>query len=179
MRPAFKAIVVGESSVGKTSFLQVLCNKKDFASVAPTVGVDYAVFRSDDIRVGFYDTAGAERYFSITRTYFRNTDMAFVFIDLSDPAPFAATEAWFKEAEPHAKHVVLIGSKADEQTDAGLAAMRFASDELKVPHFIVSSKSGEGLQEVTEYFTRVLMSTQPRYIETIEPITDGQKRYCC
>ena len=175
MRPAFK-VVVGDSSAGKTTFLQALCTDKPFGSVAPTVGVDYVVFRNDDIRVSFYDTAGAERFYSITKTYFRNTDIAFLFVDLSNPPSPESIDSWFFDASPHAKHVVLIGSKHDEKTELGEKAVVDASVRLNLSYFMVSSKSRHGIRELTEYFTRTVSRTQPKYVEHRD-VDDDRK--CC
>ncbi|KAM9293537.1 EF-hand calcium-binding domain-containing protein 4B isoform 3-T3 [Morus bassanus] len=61
----FKIIFVGNSSVGKTSFLRRFCEDRFFPGTAATVGVDYNVktitVDNTQVALQLWDTAGQER----------------------------------------------------------------------------------------------------------------------
>ena len=174
MPPAFKAVVVGDSCIGKTSFLNVLC-KGTFCEVAPTIGVDYFVYRHGIDRIAFYDTAGAERYFAITKTYFRNSDLALLFVDLSKASSTDSLDRWYAEAEPHAKRIVLIGSKHDVSCDQGVREFELAAQRLRLTAFKVASKTGEGVGAVKAYVHEFISESQ-RPVYADEPVETSS---CC
>uniref|UniRef100_A0A8C0AVW4 Uncharacterized protein n=1 Tax=Buteo japonicus TaxID=224669 RepID=A0A8C0AVW4_9AVES len=61
----FKIIFVGNSSVGKTSFLRQFCEDRFFPGTAATIGVDYNVktitVDNTQVALQLWDTAGQER----------------------------------------------------------------------------------------------------------------------
>ncbi|XP_013055403.3 EF-hand calcium-binding domain-containing protein 4B isoform X4 [Anser cygnoides] len=61
----FKIIFVGNSSVGKTSFLRRFCEDRFFPGTAATIGVDYSVktitVDNTQVALQLWDTAGQER----------------------------------------------------------------------------------------------------------------------
>ncbi|CAF4156434.1 unnamed protein product [Rotaria magnacalcarata] len=74
----FRLIVVGDSTVGKSSLLRKFCDGVFSQDPDPTVGVDFNV-RIIEVKPGvkvklqLWDTAGQERFKSITRAYYRNS----------------------------------------------------------------------------------------------------------
>uniref|UniRef100_A0A8C4XEA9 Uncharacterized protein n=1 Tax=Erpetoichthys calabaricus TaxID=27687 RepID=A0A8C4XEA9_ERPCA len=67
----FKVVFIGNSGVGKTSFIHYFCQGQFLTDVCSTVGIDYQM-RSlivDNVCVvlQLWDTAGQERFLSITK----------------------------------------------------------------------------------------------------------------
>ena len=56
----------------------------------------------------FKDTAGQERFHSVTRQYFRKSDGILLFYDGTHENSFAAAENWAKMIEEECKDQVLI-----------------------------------------------------------------------
>src|SRR5687768_2891226 len=75
----FKIILIGDAAVGKTSILQRFIHNKFKFEYNCTIGVDYCVksipLDSDSIvDMQIWDTCGQERFKTITRQYYRETD---------------------------------------------------------------------------------------------------------
>jgi len=87
-----RLIIVGDSGCGKTSLLLRYVDDKFSNSFISTVGID---FRQKTIQVGgsivkvqIFDTAGQERFKTITKAYYRNADGALLIYDISNAGSF-------------------------------------------------------------------------------------------
>nr|XP_026696430.1 ras and EF-hand domain-containing protein homolog isoform X2 [Ciona intestinalis] len=120
----YKVVFVGNSGVGKTSFIQQFVNSSFTSSISATIGVDYQMktIRLDAqvIALQLWDTAGQERYRSITRQYFRKADGIVVIYDVTNEKSFLAVRNWMQSvregADPSAI-ILLLGNKTDIATN--------------------------------------------------------------
>ena len=120
----FRLIVVGDSTVGKSSLLRYFCDGKFCDDSDPTVGVDFYA-RIIEIRPGYrvklqiWDTAGQERFRSITRSYYRNCVGALLLYDITNNDSFEHVAGWLNEArkqiEPNNAVFLLVGTKKDKE----------------------------------------------------------------
>ncbi|XP_022195103.1 ras-related protein Rab-39B [Nilaparvata lugens] len=118
----FRLILIGDSTVGKSSLLKYFTDGK-FAEISdPTVGVDFfarliEVKDGARIKLQLWDTAGQERFRSITKSYYRNSVGALLVYDVCNRASFEHIPAWMMEArrhiEPHRPVFALVGCKLD------------------------------------------------------------------
>lgn len=95
----FKFVIVGNTAVGKTALLLRYCDNTFPQSIESTVGIDFkvkTVLRQEkQIRLQIWDTAGMERYRTLTHTYYRG-GMGFVLMfDLTREETFASVNAWW------------------------------------------------------------------------------------
>ncbi|KAM8891850.1 EF-hand calcium-binding domain-containing protein 4B isoform 2-T4 [Spinachia spinachia] len=94
----FKIVLVGNSSVGKTSLLRRFCDDCFHAGTSATVGIDYSVktlaVDSSQVALQLWDTAGQERYRSITKQFFRKADGVVVIYDITAVHSFTAVRQW-------------------------------------------------------------------------------------
>ena len=69
----FKIILIGDTSVGKTNILSKYLTDEFDAKSKATVGVEFGVknfkIENNIVKVQIWDTAGEERYRSITNAY--------------------------------------------------------------------------------------------------------------
>ncbi|NXW62481.1 RAB44 protein, partial [Eurystomus gularis] len=120
----FKIIFVGNSSVGKTSFLTRFCEDRFFPDTAATIGVDYKVktitVDNTQVALQLWDTAGQERYRSITKQFFRRADGVIVMYDITAKHTFTAVKQWLISIEETAGEnvpVLLLGNKTDNEKE--------------------------------------------------------------
>lgn len=70
-----KCILLGNTSVGKTSFLGAL-NEQMNEGTQSTIGVNYSTFIcNDSLMLEIYDTAGQEKFRSLTDLYYRDSQI--------------------------------------------------------------------------------------------------------
>ena len=94
-----KILILGESSVGKSSLLTQYVDEKFMPSHMPTIGVEYKqkLIELEDsslLRVQIWDTAGTERFRTITPVYYRNVDGVLLVFDITDPESFETINYW-------------------------------------------------------------------------------------
>ncbi|KAJ8012440.1 hypothetical protein DPEC_G00042790 [Dallia pectoralis] len=115
-----KMVLLGSSGVGKSS-LALRFSKDEFKGTSPTVGSAYltqVVCLSDvTLRFEIWDTAGQEKYHSVTPLYYRGAHAALVVYDISKRESFTRAQMWLKELQQHyvpgSTVVVLVANKGD------------------------------------------------------------------
>lgn len=113
-------VLLGSSGVGKSS-LALRFGKNEFRSTSPTVGCAYVtqmVHLSDvSLRFEIWDTAGQEKYHSVTPLYYRGAHAALLVYDISQRETFIRAQVWLKELEKHyipgSTVIWLVGNKGD------------------------------------------------------------------
>uniref|UniRef100_A0A8C0QQ20 Calcium release activated channel regulator 2A n=1 Tax=Chelonoidis abingdonii TaxID=106734 RepID=A0A8C0QQ20_CHEAB len=120
----FKIVFVGNSSVGKTSFLRRFCEGRFSPDTSATVGIDYSVktvtVDNSQVALQLWDTAGQERYRSITKQFFRKADGVIVMYDITAKDTFTAVKQWLvsiEEATGENIPVLLLGNKTDNEKE--------------------------------------------------------------
>uniref|UniRef100_A0A4W5KK21 small monomeric GTPase n=1 Tax=Hucho hucho TaxID=62062 RepID=A0A4W5KK21_9TELE len=94
----FKLLIIGNSSVGKTSFLFRYADDSFSNSFVSTVGIDFkvkTVYRNDKrVKLQIWDTAGQERYRTITTAYYRGAMGFILMYDICNEESFNAVQDW-------------------------------------------------------------------------------------
>ena len=119
----YKIIMVGNSGVGKSTFLCQFTEKR-FCPQPLTIGVEYGstIQRVDDRLTKFviWDTAGQENFRSMIKSYFRNTMGAIIVYDITNRETFATIPDWIqmvRESNNNDIPIVLVGNKCDLAED--------------------------------------------------------------
>lgn len=94
----FKILIIGNSSVGKTSFLFRYADDSFTSAFVSTVGIDFkvkTVFRQDKrVKLQIWDTAGQERYRTITTAYYRGAMGFILMYDVTNEESFNSVQDW-------------------------------------------------------------------------------------
>ena len=95
----FKIIILGEISVGKTSFLQRFVNNDFKSEVKSTLTAENykKTIRLDNSTLThliLWDTVGEERYRTITRQFYTDSYGAIILYDISNKNSFLKAEIW-------------------------------------------------------------------------------------
>ena len=116
-----KILILGNSSVGKTSFLIRFCDEKFDSDILTTVGVDYKkkfIKRNDKkINLHICDTAGQERFRAIARNLYKNADGIVLMYDISNQKSFQDIKNWINSIKDNIDlnkiGMVIVGNKID------------------------------------------------------------------
>ncbi|NXD24766.1 RAB44 protein, partial [Spelaeornis formosus] len=116
----FKVVFVGNSGVGKSSFIHRFCYDRFLAELNATIGIDYQVkslmVDNTQVALQLWDTAGQERFRSITKQYFRKADGILVMYDITAECSFLAVRNWMSSIQEGIEDgavVFLLGNKLD------------------------------------------------------------------
>jgi len=101
---AFKVLVVGDVSTGKTSIIKRYTNNEYMPEYKTTIGVDFTVkeLSLDErtkVKLQLWDIAGQERFANMTRVYYTNSVGAFVAIDVTREITFQGLETWKRDID--------------------------------------------------------------------------------
>lgn len=173
MTPPYKIVLLGDSSVGKTSLVHRFTTDSFDPHLANTIG---AAFISKEhtssgrtIKLEIWDTAGQERYKSLTPMYYRNSKVALVCFDLSLPEDsFERARYWIDQlgvlGPPNIK-IKVIGNKEDLGEDADLTNIREFCNDKNLPLVMTSAKTGKG---VTALFNQITDEIEQEFFDKYE-----------
>ena len=162
-----KAIIVGNAHVGKSSVQQRFAVGTFSELRDSTVGVDFSCRRlslnGTQVKICIWDTAGQEKFRSITRVYFRHAAVCVMVYDITDRDSFASIRDWAIDAKNNAPDsiiLVLIGNKKDKEKRRTVspAEGQALAEELEVTFFETSAKTGENIEEVFTAVTSVALA---------------------
>ncbi|KAL7860320.1 hypothetical protein AOLI_G00166690 [Acnodon oligacanthus] len=161
----FKLLIIGNSSVGKTSFLFRYADDSFTSAFVSTVGIDFkvkTVFRNNKrIKLQIWDTAGQERYRTITTAYYRGAMGFLLMYDITNQDSFNAVQDWATQIKTYSwdnAQVILVGNKCDLEDDRLIPtedSQRLA-DELGFQFFEASAKDNINVKQVFERLVDVI-----------------------
>ncbi|XP_049678231.1 EF-hand calcium-binding domain-containing protein 4B [Accipiter gentilis] len=185
----FKIIFVGNSSVGKTSFLRRFCEDRFFPGTAATVGVDYNVktitVDNTQVALQLWDTAGQERYRSITKQFFRKADGVIVMYDITAKDTFTAVKQWLisiEETTGENVPVLLLGNKTDneKEREVPMGMGEHLAKDYNLIFYECSAYSGYNTKKSVHHLARILKQHEDKVKEkTVELQSDVNKKSCC
>jgi small GTP-binding protein len=148
--------ILGNSSVGKTSFIHKYV-KNDFKdSYNNTIGIDYCsrnmkLPTGEEFEIFFYDTAGQEKYKSISFNLIKKADGILLLYDISERSSFDAINQWIeniKNVKGDNFPVIMIGNKCDlEERDITQIEGELFANEHGFSFEETSCKEGINIEE--------------------------------
>jgi Ras-related protein Rab-8A len=115
-----KLLVIGNSGVGKTNMLLKFCENNFMTSHLTTIGIDFKIktiqVGKDKVRLQIWDTAGQEKFKTITQTYYRGAMGIVLTYAINERETFEDIQNWVKQIKLHASDSVakvLVGNKSD------------------------------------------------------------------
>jgi small GTP-binding protein len=154
---AAKVILLGATGVGKTAIYNRILEDVFDADTLPTVtGQGRPIEHSEHghtAKFMLWDTAGQEKYRSLSSIYFRDADAAVLVFALDSRESFQTLSTWvdaFQHSRPEASMVVL-GNKSDLVDSR---AITYAEGEARArelggcPYVEASAKTSDGIPDL-------------------------------
>eukprot|EP01113_Clastostelium_recurvatum_P032544 TRINITY_DN4198_c0_g2_i3.p1 TRINITY_DN4198_c0_g2~~TRINITY_DN4198_c0_g2_i3.p1 ORF type:complete len:259 (+),score=64.31 TRINITY_DN4198_c0_g2_i3:1-777(+) len=196
-----KVVMVGISGSGRSSFLVRSAlgvfdgTERIPRSLSDSVLLPYKMKDdesngSDDMKEGeggcvrsiklqMWDTAGRERFPTITSSYYRGAHGLFMCFDITDITSFESLLAYKQDSDKYSRpgtQLVLLGCKKD------LASRRAVSEEdaralatsWGTLYMEASSLSGEGVDDAIEAMSKRIVETNPHVWESTYPFQRPQ-----
>ena len=122
MTESFKVVLVGDSNVGKTSILQRYAKDTFRGDIEPTVGPQFMSRMVEleetgtTMKLQIWDTAGQEKYRSVTPIYYRDAAAAVCVFDVTSKQSLDDAGKWVEDLRQYAPpHIILglAGNKCD------------------------------------------------------------------
>ena len=169
----FRIITLGNSGVGKTSIIKRFVYEQYSQDALPTIGMmtaykDIKLKNGKTIKLKIIDTAGQEKYHSLTKSYYKNADGVFFVFALDNLNSFENIEEWLKDFnENHDKEndkfnipKYLIGNKCDVELDE-IEVERKLIEKLQkdknIEHYeAVSAKNNKNIDKIFDEISEMI-----------------------
>ena len=165
----FKIIVIGDASVGKTNIIKAYTTNSYNENTKPTLGVEFYTktfeINKDYVMVEIWDTAGQEKYQSVTNSYYRGSQGALIVYDIANEESFNNIDKWLERANEKLNEnakIILVGNKIDlaDQRKVQTETASEKAKELNMPLMETSALENKNIKEV---FKMLLINMYEEY----------------
>eukprot|EP01117_Protostelium_nocturnum_P002830 TRINITY_DN1374_c0_g1_i1.p1 TRINITY_DN1374_c0_g1~~TRINITY_DN1374_c0_g1_i1.p1 ORF type:complete len:196 (-),score=56.85 TRINITY_DN1374_c0_g1_i1:20-607(-) len=188
-----KVVLLGKHSVGKTCLVERFLRDKFKDNTVATVGAAFGAKKMDvngkEVTIGVWDTAGQDRYESMSRIYYRSARAALVCYDLTDLKTFEKVRTWVDELLQNEEEcqIYIVGTKMDGAGDVKKLQRRDIeeyTDKVGGRMFDTSAKNGEGIEEIFQHIAEqyVKQGSAAPSTRTVNPnsaATNDKPKGCC
>ena len=195
-------LLIGDSSVGKTSLIQRYANGIFKEEYLATVGLDFytkqEAINNINVLVRLWDTAGQERFKSLTPNYFKNAEGVIITYDITSSQSFENLKFWINSIKTNLGEkniiipIIIVGNKLDKEDMRDITreeAEKFAK-ENKYKYFETSAKTGEGVDDAIRDLVNQVLEKSEQFeeernerksikINSEQPEDNVKKKGCC
>ncbi|XP_077150989.1 EF-hand calcium-binding domain-containing protein 4B-like isoform X1 [Ranitomeya variabilis] len=187
----YKIMFVGNTHVGKTSFLCQVHEGSYSKKTSATIGIDYRIksliVDNKQYALQLWDTAGQERFYSITEQFFRKADGMVIMYDVTSRETFTGVRRWLNCIQEKAMDdiiILLLGNKLDCDSERQVTfddGQRLAQ-EHKLLFTECSAASGKNITEALIQIVRSLREHEENMknnVVTLKRSETLKKTNCC
>lgn len=180
-----KFLALGDSGVGKTSFLFQYTDGKFDGKFITTVGIDFREKRvnyrppgqdtqsgrAQRVHLQLWDTAGQERFRSLTTAFFRDAMGFLLFFDLTNEQSFLNVRNWISQLQLHSycenPDIVLCGNKCDLENLRCISVERAKEFAGKngLQYFETSAATGQNVDEAVAALLDAVMKRMEKVVD--------------
>ncbi|KAJ3453018.1 ras-related protein rab-5c [Anaeramoeba flamelloides] len=174
-----KIVLLGDSSVGKSSLVYKFVKDQFFENQEPTIGASFLTKtvpqKSHEVKLQIWDTAGQERYESLAPMYYRSASGALVVYDINDKQTFKKAKFWIKELISNGENgviIFLVANKSDLEHKVDSVEASKYCEENGLFYFETSAKTGHNVVEVFTSMASQFEYVPPPQKKKEEPIIE-------
>ena len=168
-------ITLGNGRVGKTSLIVRFTSNAFTLNYLSSSGID-STFKSvkisdgETVRVQITDTAGQERYSSLSYNYIKHAEGIVFVYDISDKKSFKEVSNWIanvEEAGNATRPTILIGNKSDleEKRKVSTEDGKEFADQKGMHFYETSCQTGENVENAFMDLVRQIYETKKSKIQ--------------
>ncbi|XP_071960104.1 ras-related protein Rab-7L1-like isoform X2 [Antedon mediterranea] len=204
----FKVLIIGDGTVGKTSFVERYVSNRFRDDYKTTIG-DFALkvlSLNDDetIRLQLWDIGGQERYTSLTRVYYKDASACVIMFDVTMHKTFSSVMKWKNDLDSKVSlkdgsplPCLLLANKCDLSQNRAVSSsdiQELSQNNGFIGWSEISVKESSNISEsmmflVEEILARNTLSGQPGSVAdeltdstgriTLTPNTSKSSGFCC
>ena len=159
---AFKILLLGDSSVGKTCFLKRYTENTFQDAYLSTIGFDfkYKLVTLEDgkiVKVQLWDTAGEERFRTIAKSYYKGAHGIVLIYDVTNRKTYENIRKWMNQIKDDSSSnisIILVANKIDCENEYRQVTKEEGKTLAKsnnLPIFEASAKDNINVEESFKY----------------------------
>uniref|UniRef100_H3C2P0 Ras-related protein Rab-21 n=2 Tax=Tetraodon nigroviridis TaxID=99883 RepID=H3C2P0_TETNG len=165
---SFKAVLLGEGCVGKTSLVLRYCENKFNDKHITTLQASFLTKKLNitgkRVNLAIWDTAGQERFHALGPIYYRDSNGAILVYDVTDEDSFQKVKNWVKELRKMLGNDIclcIVGNKIDLDKDRHVSVEEAESyaESVGARHYHTSAKLNKGIEELFLDLCKRMMET--------------------
>ena len=183
-------LILGDAGVGKTClltrFVDNVFDEKEVNIMTNSKIKEIPAKGNQTIRLEFLDTAGQEKFRTLTSSFYRQAQGVFLCFDLTDLASYQSLPMWAHEVQYYFNSAssyiaILVGNKSDLETTTKVdkeEIKAFVSSNNYKGYFECSAKTGDGCDAALNCLVeniRLLNSDLMRSQETVDLTASPKK----
>ena len=193
-------LLIGDSSVGKTSLIQRYVNGIFKYEYLATWGPDskHEIINNMNVLVKLWDTAGQERFKSLTPNFFKNAEGVMLTYDITNTESFENLKFWINSIKTNLGEkniiipIIIVGNKLDmeDMRDITREEAEKVAKENKYKYFETSAKTGEGVDDAIRDLVNQVLEKSEQFeeernerksikINSEQPEDNVKKKGCC
>ena len=189
-----KIMILGNSAVGKTSFI-IKCTEDCFQEVyLSTIGIDYkekeVIIEGKKYKILLYDTTGQERFKSLAINLIKDADGVMLMYDITNRESFNSIIDWIKNIEERKGEnfpTIILGNKVDNEDIRKVSKEEGekVAEGNDISFFEISNKTGVNVNEALLAFIKEILSFKKKnvFLKTqtisIKSLKTKKKKNCC
>nr|XP_002131139.1 ras-related protein Rab-27A-like [Ciona intestinalis] len=189
-----KFLALGDSGVGKTSFLFQYTDGSFESKFVTTVGIDFREKRvsyrpagvdsgrAQRVHLQLWDTAGQERFRSLTTAFFRDAMGFLLFFDLTSEQSFLNIRNWLDQLKQHSycesPDIILCGNKCDLEDLRAVSTERASecAEAYGLPYMETSAATGHNVDKAVSMLLDLVMKRMDEVVDkTMLPAQFGNR----
>jgi small GTP-binding protein len=192
----FKLIIIGDTNTGKSCLLQRFADDSYNNEFISTIGVDFKVktitINDKMIKTQIWDTAGQDRFRSITNSYYRGAHGIIISYDITNKQSFVNIERWMRNVKDFVSDnavKILIGTKSDleEKRKVSKKELEDLANELDMKYIETSAKDNKNVDELFIIICKEILNNMTEKLENLRErkifiethLLKQKKNNCC
>lgn len=195
----YKYMMLGDSTVGKSSFFKRFFKNEFQLEMLPTIGIaddwkKVQVYSSSTLKVQIWDTAGQDNLRSITKNYYQNADGIILLFDVSKKNTYKNITNWVEDIIKYGNSCVkvyLVGNKIDLLENPNDKHVSFEeigdfARKIDVPYYEISCRYNLNIDKIIEDITVDIWKSNKKVEQKSFQITERRnkedsknKKRCC
>ena len=165
---SIKLLVLGDLSVGKTSFIYRFIEDKFEVDDMATTGLDLktadVIIADKKVRVQLWDTAGQEKYNSITKNLLLRVQGIIILFDITNKDSFNNLNLWIKIINEHCgdkMSMIIVGNKCDLEENRAVSKEEIYNyiKKMKKQFIETSCKTGKNIKKAVDNIIKKIINS--------------------
>ena len=187
----YKILLLGDSSVGKTCFLMRYTDNTYQEIHMSTIGIDnkFKDVELEDgkkVKIQIWDTAGQDRFRSITRNYYKGANGIVLIFDVTNKKSYENVKNWVKQIKEEVSSrvtIILVANKIDDVNHRIVTKEEGEkiANECGLMFFECSAKTGENIEHAFNELVKKTVENYSKVGQGGEKIKKkkNSKKGCC